>query len=507
MSGPRGADALVAALARAGAKRLFTLSGNHVMPVFDAALDAGIELLHTRHEAACVHMADAWARLTGEVGVALVTGGPGHANAISALYTASMADAPVVLLSGHAPQSELGTGAFQEMAQAGIAAPLTKAAWVCEGAAMIATDLAKAIRIARSGRAGPVHLSIPVDALEAKVDAPAPRDEEFLPVREAFEASDIDRVLARLSDARRPLIVCGPAAATTALEEALGIPAIAMQSPRGIADPSLGKFATVLREADRVLLLGKRLDFTLRFGRGLACEFLTLKNGAAYDYLQAIDAIVERSRGRPAAKSGWLGEVRAAIAYRPPEWDALACDPMHPVQALRPLQALLDAHPDSVLVSDGGEFGQWAQACLSAPHRVINGAAGAIGVALPFALAARLAQPDAPVIAASGDGAFGFHIAEIDTAVRYRLPFVAIVGNDARWNAEYQIQVRAYGKERAQGTSLLPTRYDRVAQAFGGFGEHVDDAAQVLAAARRAQASGLPACLDIAITGAPAPVY
>jgi acetolactate synthase-1/2/3 large subunit len=178
---------------------------------------------------------------------------------------------------------------------------------------------------------------------------------------------------------------------------------------------------------------------------------------------------------------------------------------MHPVQALRPLQALLDAHPDSVFISDGGEIGQWAQACLSAPHRVINGVAGSIGAALPFALAARAARPGAPVIAVMGDGTFGFHPAEIDTAVRYGLPFVAVVGNDARWNAEYQIQVRDYGRERAIATGLLPTRYDRVAEAFGGYGELVTDPREVLPAARRAVQSGLPAVLNVMIEGLAAP--
>src|SRR5438270_13294548 len=130
----RGADALVRAMANAGVRRIFTLSGNHIMPVFDAALDSGITLIHTRHEAATVHMADAWARITGEPGIALVTGGPGHANAVAALYTARMADSAVVLLSGHAARSELGKGAFQEMAQADIAAPLAKASWGCAAA-------------------------------------------------------------------------------------------------------------------------------------------------------------------------------------------------------------------------------------------------------------------------------------------------------------------------------------------------------------------------------------
>jgi acetolactate synthase-1/2/3 large subunit len=136
---------------------------------------------------------------------------------------------------------------------------------------------------------------------------------------------------------------------------------------------------------------------------------------------------------------------------------------------------------------------------------VINGVAGAIGAALPFAHAARLARPDAPIVAVMGDGTFGFHCAEIDTAVRYGLAFVAVVGNDARWNAEYQIQLREYGRARARGCELLPTRYDAVAAAFGGHGELVTRAADVLPAARRAEASRRPACLNVMIEGVTAP--
>src|SRR5262249_26924741 len=154
-----------------------------------------------------------------------------------------------------------------------------------------------------------------------------------------------------------------------------------MESPRGIADPSLGAFAEVLAQADCILLLGKRLDFTLKFGRAPAiaksCEILELGRDATA-------SLIERSAAP--TQSGWRDEVRAAIAWRPPSWDAaVASVPgrLHPVQALRPLQSILDSHPDSVFVSDGGEFGQWAQACLHAPHRVINGVAGAIGPALP----------------------------------------------------------------------------------------------------------------------------
>ncbi len=150
----RGADALIECLRAARVARIFTLSGNHVMPVFDAAFGSGIELVHVRHEASTVHMADAWSRVSGEVGIALVTGGPGHANAVAALYTAQMAEAPVVLLSGHAPNDQLGQGAFQEMRQADMAEPVCKAAWRCASADAVAGDVAKAIRIAKWGGRG-----------------------------------------------------------------------------------------------------------------------------------------------------------------------------------------------------------------------------------------------------------------------------------------------------------------------------------------------------------------
>src|SRR5712691_6564913 len=137
----RGADALARSMASAGVRHIFTLSGNHIMPIFDAALDAGIALIHTRHEAAAVHMADAWARLTGECGIALVTGGPGHANAVGALCTAHAADSPLVLLSGHAATRELSRGAFQELRQADMAEPATKASWTASSAHALGRDL------------------------------------------------------------------------------------------------------------------------------------------------------------------------------------------------------------------------------------------------------------------------------------------------------------------------------------------------------------------------------
>ena len=207
------------------------------------------------------------------------------------------------------------------------------------------------------------------------------------------------------------------------------------------------------------------------------------------------------------APSDWQKEVSTALQFEPPAWKNIPPNKgkLHPVQALAPLQDILDSHPDSVLISDGGEIGQWAQACLRAPNRIINGVAGSIGAGIPFACAASVAKPNAPIIAIMGDGTFGFHCAEIDTGVRYKLPFTLIVGNDAKWNAEYQIQVRDYGQDRTIGCELLPSHYEKVCEAFGGYGEFVDDSKEVLPAVKRALASKLPSCINIMIDGLAAP--
>ena len=268
-----GAHAVVDAMTRSGVKRVFTVSGNHIMSLFDASLDAGLELIHTRHEAAAVHMADSWARLTGEPGVAWVTGGPGHANAVSALFTAKLAESPMVLLSGHAPQDQVGRGAFQEMRQAEMAQGVTKASWTASDARAVGQDVTSAIREAISGRPGPVHLSLPTDVLERDADAHGPATEAIAPRQMPLGRDDADGILAWLRRASSPLVLTGPSGLSHALRgqmdglrDALGIPVIGMESPRGVQDPSLGTFIEVLAKADAVLLLAKRLDFTLRFG-------------------------------------------------------------------------------------------------------------------------------------------------------------------------------------------------------------------------------------------------
>jgi acetolactate synthase-1/2/3 large subunit len=162
--------------------------------------------------------------------------------------------------------------------------------------------------------------------------------------------------------------------------------------------------------------------------------------------------------------------------------------------------------PDTILICDGGEFAQWGQAILRNERRMINGVAGAIGSSLPIAGASRVVEKDAPVFAVLGDGTFGFHMAEFETAVRLKLPYVAVVGTDCRWNAEYNLQVRDYGPNRTHGCELDPTRYDLAVVGLGGHGELVENIADLPGAVERALASGKPACVNVMIESIPSPV-
>lgn len=531
----RGADIVARSLKRLGCHRVFTLSGNHIMSIFDAAIDAGLDLVHVRHEAAAVHMADAHGRLTGEPGIALVTGGPGHANAVGALFTALGAESPMVLLSGHAATWELGRGGFQELQQAEMAAPVTKASWTAKSTAMLGEDIAEAIRIATSGRPGPVHVSLPSDLLDARIDDGAvewPERETTEPA--ALRDSDADAIAEAIAAAQRPLIVAGPQLSSVAgrallakLEAATGAPAVIVESPRGMADATLGAFADVVARADLIVFLGKALDFTTKWAAGPAFDpkaqiiaidpdpvlvdrarkekDAQLAIGRTADAKLAAQALIARARKNT---SSWLKEARAALDSRPAEWASVASQTagrLHPAEVFRALRAYVERDPDTVLICDGGEFAQWGQSMLPLKRRLINGVTGAIGSSLSFALAARMIEHRAPVFAVLGDGTVGFHIAEFETAVRRRLPFVAILGNDARWNAESEIQRRDYGANRMHGCELLPSRYDQVVAAFGGHGEYVDNAAALPGAIDRALACGKPACINVMLESTAAP--
>ena len=580
-----GAGLLVDTLVRAGVRRIFSLSGNQIMPVYDACIDVDLSIVHVRHESAAVHMADAWAQITGEIGVALVTAGPGFANALSALFSARHSESPVLLLSGDSPVAADGAGAFQEMPQIDLVRPLVKTARRPGRAGRIGHDVAAAIACARSGRPGPVHVALPFDVLGTPAgEGCLVRAAELARRPRALPGPVADDVAGRLARAKRPIVLTGPSlnrsragARIAALETALHVPVVAMESPRGLRDPALGTFADLLAASDLVVLLGKAVDFSVGFARPPALDPAAelgvidpdhrmidrayriagrrVVVSACADPDFAADALVSAAPAIVAAGSGasdpaWCAEVADAIANRsvaveagavgtvagaavaaaaateagvadsgvvepaatkPGAVESATVEPavrFHPRLLCKAVQRVLDAADEAILICDGGEFGQWAQASCTAPVRIVNGLSGAIGGGLCHALAAKLARPRATVIAMMGDGTAGFHLAELDTAVREGAAFVTVVGNDFRWNAEHRIQLRDYGPDRLIGCDLAPTaRYDLAAAGLGCHGEHVTDPSGLDAALARALASGRPACLNVEIDGVAAPVF
>jgi acetolactate synthase-1/2/3 large subunit len=288
----------------------------------------------------------------------------------------------------------------------------------------------------------------------------------------------------------------------------------------------------VVKEADLIVLVGKALDFTVKWatGPGFAANVklisidpegalveraarekgADLVLGCVADTVPAAEALLARAAasGRKPDLS-WLNDARAAMDRRPEAWSGLkgaSAGRLHAAEVFRALRPVVERDPETLLICDGGEFAQWGQSLLPVNKRLINSVAGSIGASLPFAIAGRVHDRKAPVIAVLGDGTFGFHMAEFETAVRHGTPFVAIVGNDACWNAESQIQKRDYGADRMHGCELLPTRYDQVVAAMGGHGEMVDTIGDLVPAVERALASGKPACVNVQVESIAAPV-
>ncbi len=531
-----GATLVVSALKSVGVRTIFTLSGNQIMPIFDACIDANIKLVHVRHEAAAVYMAEAWAQLNGDIGVALIPAGPGFVNGLSPLYSARASESPVLLLSGDSPLHQQSMGAFQALNQVSVSKPLTKHARRPQTVDEILTGLTKVIRIARSGRPGPVHLALPFDLLTAEVSDNV-GDAIKLAQREINkpDTQAIEKIASSLESAERPVILTGPTLSQTRagalisdLQNNLEIPVISMENPRGLKDPALGNLGEILGKANTVLFLGKTVDFTVNFGQPpafhAACQFFAIDPEQpllAQAQRALADRLVTSHRADADLAAIALAQFRVHRTGKHQDWrqqviDACASRPylsrlenslaaIHPATLCQSVQRAIDLSHDPVLICDGGEFGQWAQAINNANRRIINGPAGAIGGGICYAVAAKISHPESSVFVLMGDGTSGFHLSEFETAIRCGVPFVAVIGNDSRWNAEYQIQLREYGKRRLIACELGETRYDQVVTQLGGYGEFVDDPEQLEGALQRATESQLPACINVRIEGLPAP--
>jgi acetolactate synthase I/II/III large subunit len=539
-----GSHLICKALKLEGVSNIFGLAGDHILPLLDVMADQDFRIIDARHEQAAVHMADAWSRLTEQPGVCLYTT-PGFANAIPGLTNALHTEAPVLSIAGCADMHDLGRGGQQEIDQIHMAAPVTKGSFMVDNVRRIPEFIARAMRLAFSGRRGPVHLTIPIDIQEQSVE----EDEVVFTERDGYRPKAplltdlvlVRKAVAMLRQAQRPLLIAGSAAGYTLSGESLQrfiettrLPLLNEEQSRGLVsddhpyvfgyfERGLNRAAAKVREADVVVLLGRKQDFTIGFcrpphvaanakiiqidpspleiGRNRGVEV-----GMVGDVASVLEQMTMEAANYQWQDLDWLGELRAVRAAQS-EWAenlARPATPMHGLFVHKTLKSILQ--PDDCLIFDGGDFCHFGRSYLPAlkPKRWLNvSSLGMLGSSLPSALAAKVAYPDSRVFVLSGDGAFGFNAMEFDTAVRHQLNIVEIVGNDSAWGIDRQIQLGLYG--RSVATDLLQTRYDQLVQGLGGYGEFVEQAQDLAPALDRALAAGKPALLNVAVERAISP--
>ena len=529
-----GAGVIARILRARGVERIFGLCGGHIMPMW-MRLDAeGIRIIDVRDERAAVYMAHAHAELTGELGVALVTAGPGVTNAMTGIANAHVAKASVLVLSGLPPRPQENRGALQDMTHTEFVRPLTRYARTVREASLIPQELDEAIARAfgQGGDPGPVYLDFPVDTLRAEVPKAMQLDEHFARKPRPRIVPDPDavrRAVDLLWSAPRVLVISGRGARGSSgplvkLLDRLGALYLDTGESRGLVPdghPSVvaAMRGTVMGEADVVVTLGRRLDFQLAYGSPAVygnVKFLRIADTASelrdnrrgvVEMLatpgRALEAILEAAGDRNAVGDReWAKTMRAKHVERTAKLlDSMRSAPpgrdgrMHPN---RLLAALRDALPaDAVIVADGGDFLSFARVGVPASTYLDPGSLGCIGIGTPFGIAAAVTCPDRVVAVLTGDGSFGFNAMEIDTAARHAVPVLIVVANNGSWAIEVGDQQETHGK--VVGTRLQYADHAAMARAFGLHGERVERAEDLPAAIGRALANR-PALLDVVVT-------
>jgi acetolactate synthase-1/2/3 large subunit len=521
LEGTAGALAL-AAVKDFGVETMFTLNGGHVWPLYEAAVKTDVRIIDTRHEQTATWAAEAWAKLTRGPGLAVLTAGPGVTNAVSAITSASFNGAPLVVLAGRAPQDRWGSGSLQELDHVPIVSSVTKQASTITDASGAAQAVSDAVQIALTPHRGPVFLDVPIDVMFAT--GTAVRPQAIVPRAISPDPDAVARAAALISGAERPAIIAGSdvywAGAWDQLRrvvETLEVPCFANGMGRGClpADSPLAFTRTrglLKAEADVVIVIGTALDFRLGFGRFGAAQVIHLVDSeaglarhvttaatVAGDLTEILDGLAGWS-GPRRDHTEWIDRLRraeqAVVAADRPKLEADG-KPIKPTRVFGELTRRLAR--DAVVICDGGDFASYAGKYVDTytPGCWLDtGPYGCLGNGLGYAIAARLARPQAQVVAILGDGAMGFSLGDLDTLVRHRLPAVLIVGNNGIWGLEKHPMRAIYGYDVA--CDLQPeTRYDQVAAALGGAGELVRDPRQIGPALDRAFASGVPYVVNV----------
>lgn len=526
-----GGHVVADVLKAAGVSHLFTLSGGHIAPIYDGCVDAGIRIVDFRHEQAAVHAADGWARVTLKPGVAAVTAGPGVTDAVTGIANAHYANSPVLVLSGKNPIVEFEMGSLQEMDQVTLVSSITKWARTCYDVRRAADLTATALRIATSGRMGPAFLDFPFDVQFMPAPGePLPGDYRT-DAKPLGDPEMVKRAVALLEQAERPIVFAGSGVRwsnaheqLSELAHALKVPVFLNSLARGCLPPQHPYFFSAARrlalgEADLVVALGVDWDFRLGFGRkGFARDARVIQvdvDGAQIGRNRPVDVGIVGDPGRvieqlvdagagTAREPSWTGRVRDEETRRQEQARAgmeSDASPIHPQRFAREIRDALD--PAAVVVGDGGDIVGITASIVHAHrpgHWLDPGPFGCLGVGPSFAIAAKLANPDARVLVVYGDGSFGFNAMEYESAIRQGIPFVGIIGNDGAWGQIKVAQEALYGAGNAPASDLDPeTPYHRMVEGLGGHGEQVTSPEEIGPALRRAFDSGVAACVNVAI--------
>jgi acetolactate synthase I/II/III large subunit len=507
-----------------GVTKLFTLSGGHLFSIYDGCRAEGIDIVDVRHEAAAAFAAEGWAKVTRQPGVCALTAGPGVTNGMSAIASAQQNRSPMVVLGGRAPVMRWGQGSLQEIDHVPFVRPLVKLAATAGATAEIPGLVDEAFAAARRPHSGPAFIDFPLDLvfMEADepeiVDVPAPRPA-------APEQRELDRAVALLREAERPVVMAGTNLywgrgedALRALAELRGIPVFLNGLARGCLPADHERFfararSTALNNADLALVVGVPMDFRLGFGGAFGEDTEIVAADVAEperdhprrvaaelygDMTTILSALAEEG----GADTGpWLDRLRAVeddkrAAEREQLEDPRA--PLHPMRIYGELAGLLDR--DAIVIGDGGDFVSFAGRVVDSyqPGCWLDpGPFGCLGSGPGYALAAKLAHPDRQVVLLSGDGAFGFAGMEYDTLARHGVAVVCVVGNNGIWALEKHPMEFLYDGWSVAADLSPETRYDRVVEALGGHGELVRAPGELRGALERAFAAGRPALVNV----------
>ena len=540
MAKVHGGWLVVRTLYELGVREIFSLSGGHINPIYDACVDFGIRIIDTHHEQAAAMAADAFGRVKRQPGVCLVTAGPGFTNAVTGIAGAYLSNSPCLLLSGKSGIEENDRLPLQDIDQQTVITPITKWARTIFDTKRIPEYISTAYKKAISGKPGPVYLGMPYEVLyESCNEEEIDRYNTIIPsykVEAAREA--IAQAVEMLKSARRPVAIAGSGAWYSGADKELirildkvKIPIFTLNFGRGIvsddhplcfgaASPSAPvAFKRITSEADLILLLGIRLSLYIGFGRTFNPEAKIIQVdidpgeigrnrpadlgivGDVSKVLSQLSDYVEKHSINLNYKS-WVDQAKA---WREDEWkkvEEIRNSNKTPIHALRVIKEVEDVlGEDGMLAIDGGDTQVWTDTTyrVTKPgHYVKGGPLGCMGVGVPFAIGTKVACPDKQVALISGDGAIGMNFMEFETAIRHKIPFVTVVCNDQSWGmTKHQLWI-TYGRERQTvGVDLPLIPFHELVKVLGGYGEFVSEPSQLRGALDRAFSSGVPSLLNV----------